>query len=272
MVDYREAFAAIRTDPRWKRKIGLGVLIMLLPYVGVVWMLGWQMEYQRNVAWGRDERIPEWSDFSGQAMQGLRGFIAVLPYSFVMSLFTTPLVVGFSMIASLSAPSDPETWLLNVAIVSALSIVMTVGLTVVLIPFTSATTLRVALYGTFESGFQFKEIWRLMKERRSELLRAWGFSSINMAISYGVLFAYFAFVGLLIAFVPGSAEQKFLAVVALAVIGYFAYMLVGTVLGLYLGLANAHYVGRYGRAAYGLDERLAPVAATAAPAQTWEAH
>ena len=85
LVDYRASFASTRGDSHWKRKLALGVVIALIPYLGIVWMLGWQMQYQRNIAWGYEGRIPEWSDFKGQVLLGLKGLLAVLPYSFVLS-------------------------------------------------------------------------------------------------------------------------------------------------------------------------------------------
>ncbi len=80
---------------------------MLIPYLGIVWMLGWEMQYQRNVAWGDDERIPSWSDFTGQALLGLKAYVAVLPYSLAISVITMPPLMAGIFAFSFAAPSDP---------------------------------------------------------------------------------------------------------------------------------------------------------------------
>ncbi len=146
------------------------------------------------------------------------------------------------------------------------------ALTILLMPFTSSVMLRVALYGTIESGFQLKEIWRLMREGKRELLRAWAFSTINIGITYAAMIAFFGFVGLLMVLVPGSAETKVIAVIALGIVGYFTYIFLGYALSLYLGLANMHFFGSYGRTAYRLDEarQPAPYALSQAGVQTPE--
>ncbi len=272
VVDYRGAFAAIRQDPKWLSKIALGVLINFIPYVGAVWLLGWQMEYQRAVAWGLDERLPGWSNFSGQAMQGLRAYVAILPYSLVLSLVMVPFMLVVPFIAGVTASSDPA----NAGIVIAISVVagtiVLVGGALLLMPLSSAVILRVGLYGTFESGFQLKETWRLMKEGKSDLLRAWGYGSANVFMMLIAVIAYFGLIALVIVLIPGTWDQKSAASLSLVLLGYFAYILLGSGFGLYLGLVNVHYFGTYGRTAYRLGETgvVQTTAASEKPAQTAE--
>jgi hypothetical protein len=255
VVDYRSGFKAIRRDPKWMHKIALGALIALIPYVGQVWMLGWELEYQRNVAWGQDERLPSWSDFSGQAMQGLRAYVAILPYSLALSLVIIPAALVVPILASMGSP-DPAAMGLGMALGIGTMIIVLLGLVLLIIPLTSSVMLRVALYGTFESGFQLKETWRLMRESRRDLYRAWRFSSVNIGISLGAMILYFGLVGLMMALIPGPLGQKALAIAVLGSVAYFGYIFLGMALGLYLGLANMHYFGSYGRAAYRLAERV----------------
>jgi len=253
VVDYKRAFAAIRRDSQWKRKIGLGVLISLIPYVGIVWMLGWQMEYQRNVAWGDDERIPDWSGFSRQALLGLKAYVAVLPYSLALSIITTPLLFVGMALGGLAADGGSLSGLLGMSIGGGVWFSVLMLFSLLFVPFTSSAMLRVSLYGTFESGFQFKEIWRLMREHKTELQRAWGFSVLNTGISFAAMVLYFGSLGLAMMLIPGPVEQRILAIIALLTVGFFVYMVLGMTLSLYLGLASMHYFGRYGRVAYDLD-------------------
>lgn len=252
VVEYRRAFADIRRDPHWKRKLALGVLIALVPYLGTVWMLGWEMQYQRNVAWGDDGRIPEWSDFTGQALLGLKAFLAVLPYSLVLSAVTTPPLVAGLILFSVGVDSDPASGGIALAIGLVVWFLLLVALTIGLLPLTGSVMLRVSLFGTIESGFQLKETWRLMREAKADLLKAWGFSTLNIGITYGAMLAFTALIGAagLLAFTSRNLTALIALVIAAPPICLVALM----ALALFLGLANMHYFGRYGRAAYGLDK------------------
>lgn len=252
MVEYRRAFADIRKDPHWKRKLALGVLIALIPYLGTVWMIGWEMQYQRNVAWGEEARIPEWSDFTGQALLGLKALLAVLPYSLLLSAVTTPPLMAGMILFSLGAESDPVSAGITLAIGVAIWFLMLMGLTIALMPLTGSVTLRVSLFGTIESGFELKETWRLMREAKTDLLKAWGFSALNIGITFAALLALTALIGAagLLAFASGSLTALIALVVAAPPISFLVVM----ALALFLGLANAHYFGRYGRVAYRLDK------------------
>jgi hypothetical protein len=263
VVDYRRAFVAIRKDPKWMRKIALGALIAFIPYVGMAWVYGWEMEYQRSVAWGDDERLPGWSNFSGQAMQGLRAYVAVLPYSFVLAIVMVPLVFVVLALAGLSAYSDASSEGLFTILGMAAAVVVTLGITVLILPLSSSVMLRVSLYQTIGSGFELKEIWRLMRAGKHELLRAWGFSAINVAISVAVMISYFGLVFLVITRIPGFLGQNIGIALAVAAASYFGYAFIGMAVGLFLGLANMHYFGSYGRSVYGLADRGVPYSGAA---------
>lgn len=255
MVDYRRSLSAVRTDPFWKRKLALGVLIQLIPYVGTVWMLGWEMEYQRSVAWGDDSRIPEWSGFGRQAMLGLKTLVALLPYSLALSIILIPASMGTGLLiaSAANAGAAPE-WPAVAAFVAG-TVALPFAVALLLLPVTGSVMLRVALFGTFESGFQFKEILRLMREGKAELLKAWGYSALNTLISLGAMVVYFGVVAVVMIALPGEWEQKLLAVLLLGTVAYVVYIALALALSLYLGLVNMHLFASYGRAAYRLDEQ-----------------
>lgn len=251
MVEYRSAFGAIRKDPQWKRKLALGVLVSLIPYLGTVWLLGWQLQYQRNVAWGDGGRIPEWSDFAGQALLGLKAFLAVLPYSMAVSAITTPLPMVGTFLFTLRADSDPASAGVLLAIGLVAWFVLLMMLVIAIMPLTGSLMLRVSLYGTLDSGFQLKETWHLMREEKSSLMRAWRFSMLNLGMTYGAMLAFGALVAVLVVLAVSTQSMAALVVgmVVVPPIGFLAVM----TLSLYLGLTNMHFFGMYGRVAYRLD-------------------
>ena len=256
MVDYRASFASTRGDSHWKRKLALGVVIALIPYLGIVWMLGWQMQYQRNIAWGYEGRIPEWSDFKGQVLLGLKGLLAVLPYSFVLSAITTPLLVASMTYFSINLASNPKAAWAAYAAGLLLWWLLLMLLTVCLMPVTGSITLRVSLYRTIDSGFQLKETWRLMKATRRDLLKAWGLSVLNMAITFGVALT-------LTALVAGAAWLAFasqnLIVISLVLLGLPPISILSTWRSRSTSASRVtHLFARYGRAAYELERLTTP--------------
>lgn len=256
MIGYRAAFQEVRRDRRWKTKIFLGAMVSLIPYVGAVWLAGWQLDYLRNVAWGEGERIPEWEDFKRQALLGLKGIVAVLPYSAVLSVLITPPLMLFPLSSLLGQTlEEAALWFVGTAILAYSW--MLAGMLLV-IPFSFSTMLRVALYGTIESGFQFGEIWRVASSTRSDLMRAWRYSALNTLIAMLVPGLYFALVALAIAILPESWDPKWLVIIVLGGLGYLVWTFLSSILSMYLGLANLHHFGSYGRMAYRLAEIRPP--------------
>lgn len=266
MVDYRRAFAAVRSDPRWKGKIALGALIALIPYLGAIWMLGWELDYERNVAWGQDERLPSWKDFERHAKLGLSGFVVSLAYSLALSVVVVPLAVLIYVpwvLTAVTGDAFPGPGFAAGIVAWALGLTV---ITLLALPFTASALLRVSLYGSIESGFQVKEIWRLMREYRSELLRAWGYTLLNwlltliaMAVVFALLFGIVALLVVGVAALskdspPGLLAVQIVAVFGLGTLAYVGSLFFTQVLGFYLGLVSMHYFGSYGRAAYHLDE------------------
>jgi hypothetical protein len=252
-VSYKRAFTAFRKDAHWKRKIGLGVLVSFIPYVGLVWVMGWEMQYQRRVAWGDDEHLPDWTDFKGQALLGLEGLVAAIPYSLPISFVSTIVLTVMFTVGALNVPRDITSIGLGIAVAFAVWFLLIITLSVLIAPLTSSVTLRVALFGDLQAGFQLKEIWRLMRAARSALLSAWGFSTLNMGMSTAIQLLFFGAVGFAMARMPGSSEERVLAILLVGSAAYLVYMVLGLTLSLFLGLMNIHLFGSYGRAAYELE-------------------
>jgi hypothetical protein len=263
VVEFARPFVAMRKDPRWLRKIGLGALINLVPYVGMVAVMGWNLEYMRRVAWGHDEELPEWSDVGKYAMRGLWAFLAVLPYSLLVSVVVTPIIVVVAIATSIPmaiGASDAGAqfaglapwWFL--ALLGA-TMVPTFVLSYAITPLTMSAVARVALYDRLEAGFEFGEIWKSMKASRATLMRAWGFS-VLLGLIVSVPAALFSLVPIALSMsaLGSGVGGDFAMLVALAstVLMPVCYALL-SLIGMVTGVASYHYWGRHAAAAYGLE-------------------
>jgi hypothetical protein len=214
------------------------------------------MEYQRSVAWGDDEHLPDWSDLGRQALLGFKGFVAVLPYSLATSVLIMPaaMLPPFAvMLGPRGTRFSPE----MLAVAFGVFFFMLMASSLVILPLVDSAILRAALYGTFEAPFQFKEMWRLMREHKRELLRAWGFSAVNMGFAFVAIVPLFAFMAMPLLVVHWARGIEALAFIGLGIVGSLVYDVFVMLLGLFLGLARMHYFGSFGRIAYGLEARQA---------------
>jgi hypothetical protein len=266
VIQFSRPFAAIRKDPRWVRKVLIASAVNLVPYVGAVAVIGWEMEYLRRVAWGADEELPEWKDWGRLALRGLWAFVAMLPYSLAISLIVVPVMMLLiaSTVAWLISSGEPSPMqvMVFVGVVTLGSLGLTLGSSYLVTPLSFSAIARVALYDRLEAGFEFKEIWRRLRLAPAETQRAWlyttalGFALVLpamllMMVPYGVI-AWMALAN----GVPdpaGLGAASLIATVAIP-LGYVVVSLVG-VIG---GLANNHWWGSQARVAYGLEHPEQP--------------
>jgi hypothetical protein len=65
------AWRAYRADPMWVRKTLLGGLAYMIPVVGPLAVMSWQVGYIRRVAWGDDRPLPGVGDLETLAKRAL---------------------------------------------------------------------------------------------------------------------------------------------------------------------------------------------------------
>ncbi|NJK79657.1 MAG: DUF4013 domain-containing protein [Chloroflexaceae bacterium] len=79
-IDIGRAFAFITEDDSWITKIVIGGLIQIIPFVGILALLGYTVELARNVVERKPQPLPDWSDFGGKFIKGLIYFVISLVY------------------------------------------------------------------------------------------------------------------------------------------------------------------------------------------------
>ncbi|MGB2897097.1 MAG: DUF4013 domain-containing protein [Anaerolineales bacterium] len=87
-MDFGLAFSFPFQDDDWVKKIVLTAVISIIPVIGQVALTGWLVELTRRVIRGDAEPLPDWADFGGILVLGLKtvaiGFVYALPLIFVM--------------------------------------------------------------------------------------------------------------------------------------------------------------------------------------------
>ena len=82
-MDFGLSFSFPFQDEEWVKKIVLTAVISLIPLVGQLALIGWLVELTRRVIRGDSEPLPDWADFGGILVLGLKifaiGFVYALP-------------------------------------------------------------------------------------------------------------------------------------------------------------------------------------------------
>lgn len=256
------ALRGVMADPEWLKKSAIGAAVTMIPYVGAFWVIGYALHYQRALAWGQGDRLPEWKDAQSQLRTGLFVFVVAMVYSLPLSVLLTALiVVAFAGGVFVTAASDQAGWAIGVAVVS-LIVYMLVSVLDSIVIWPVYT--HVQLYDSIPAGFEFRRIFGLVKRhsttfwtaaRRSVLLNL---ISMTLALVVGGGSAGLAFA--LISGAMSSDAAPILGVllmpVQLVLMGVMGLVSVPITFAL-----NRLWAG-YARVAYGLG---AP--AVAAPAE-----
>jgi hypothetical protein len=104
-MDFMKALTYPFDDDEWLSKVGLGVLIQLIPVVGSFTLQGWSFEIAKRVKGDDPTPLPDWSDFGDMLVKGLMLAIAGLIYMapvvvFGCLLWITTLVLGGAVFAA----------------------------------------------------------------------------------------------------------------------------------------------------------------------------
>jgi hypothetical protein len=93
-VDIGRSFTFFLDDPEWVKKLLLGALISLIPFVGGFIIFGWALAVTRSVYNGVDNVIPDWSDLGGYLVRGLLAWVGALIWAAPILLVFICLGVG----------------------------------------------------------------------------------------------------------------------------------------------------------------------------------
>ena len=102
-MDFGLSFSFPFQDEDWIKKIVLTAVISLIPIIGQLALLGWMVELTRRVIRGDAEPLPDWADFGGILMLGLKMFAIGFVYALPLIFISIPTAIFDSLIDSESA-------------------------------------------------------------------------------------------------------------------------------------------------------------------------
>jgi len=80
-MEFGKAFSFAFEDKDWIKKLGIGALLMIIPFIGWLVVAGWGIEITKRVIQRDPQPLPDWSDFGGYLVKGLQVFVIGLVYS-----------------------------------------------------------------------------------------------------------------------------------------------------------------------------------------------
>ncbi len=102
-MDFGLAFSFPFQDEEWVKKVVLTAVISLIPIIGQIALIGWLVELTRRVIRGDAEPLPDWADFGGILVLGLKMFAIGFVYAIPLMFMTIPMAIFDALVDSDSA-------------------------------------------------------------------------------------------------------------------------------------------------------------------------
>jgi len=104
-VDFTKALTYPFDDPDWLKKLGIGLLLSLVPVIGTIALQGWQLEIVKRVRTNHPNPLPDW-DFGSMFSKGLILFLAWIVYLLPAMILGCLAWLGPIVLAGAAASSD----------------------------------------------------------------------------------------------------------------------------------------------------------------------
>jgi hypothetical protein len=162
-MDFGKALTFMFQDPNWVAKLGIGLLVtlagivfspVLLGFVAIFILTGYTIDVVRNVLDGKEYPLPEWQDWGGFFVRGLKlvGVIIVLALPFI------PIMIPFGIGSALSNSENQAVNVIGVLfMVFGFGLALLYGLFLVLIQ--PAIYVRLARTDRFAAALDVGKLW-----------------------------------------------------------------------------------------------------------------
>ena len=184
-MNFKKAFTYIFEDQRWFEKLIVPLLVTLIPVVGGMATVGYIMRVTRNVAANQAAPLPQF-EFGTDLRLGFKMFVAGFVYMLPVMLIYLIIMLPLSLIGD----SDAMTGI--VALVGIFGILLILAYGLLLAVMMPVITAKVAVQQEIKAAFQFKDIFRRLKNNFTAWLIAIGGAMLCGAVIAplgGIVFA-----------------------------------------------------------------------------------
>lgn len=194
-MDIGKAFTFIFDDEDVIKKLLIGVIVFIIPIVNFAG-LGYLVHLIKNVEEDLEPPLPDWDNFGGYFMDGLKVLIGLLVYSIPMLLVGCVLVVTSIAIQRGVNSADVDTVMSIVAVCLTCFSLIFALLLYALMP---AIFVRFAETGELSSVFRIGELWSFIQQDV-------GSYAIVVLLSF-VIFSFLAPLGIIACFIGAFFTQ-----------------------------------------------------------------
>jgi hypothetical protein len=195
-MDFGKSFTFMFEDPNWVRKLGIGTLVtlagmflspVLIGLAGIFMLMGYGLDVVRNVLDGKEHPLPEWEDWGGFLIRGLKIFGVYLLWSLPFIIVAIPLGIGAALTSDNGRGVLEALGILITICGSCLAILYGLFLTLI----TPAIYIRLAATDRFAAAFEIGRLWALTRDNLGNVI-------IALILGYivaGIISAIIAFLG-----------------------------------------------------------------------------
>lgn len=194
-MDIGKAFTFIFDDDDAIKKLLIGVVVFLIPIVNFAGF-GYLVQLVKNVEEGLESPLPEWDNFGGYFIDGLKVLIGLLVYSIPMLLVGCALVVSSIAIQGGVNPADADAVMNIVAVCLSCFILIFALLPYIFMP---AIFVRFAETGELSAVFRIGELWSFIRQDIGSYV-------IVLLLSF-VVFSFLAPLGVIACFIGAFFTQ-----------------------------------------------------------------
>jgi hypothetical protein len=163
-MDFGKSFVFMFEDPDWVRKFGIGALValaglllspILIGLVAFVFLAGYSLDVTRNVIRREPHPLPEWDDWGGFLVRGLKLTVAIFIWSLPLLLTVVPITFGGIWLGNDNGNGAAFGGIF--LLMCGLCLAVLWGIFVTLI--SPAIYVRLAQTGRFSSAFEVGDLW-----------------------------------------------------------------------------------------------------------------
>lgn len=159
-VEYLKAFRFLFEDGNGWKNLLFGSILMIIPIVGPIVLMGWQMITFQNLVRQEERPIPlfDFSNFGDYLGKGVIPFVVslVIMFPFIFVIIILGFIAGVSV--PLFAQQGLPTEFVIVSVVLAVFVIILLGLLPMMV-FSTAAVTRAYLTEDFGQAFQIGKIW-----------------------------------------------------------------------------------------------------------------